>query len=464
MFKKHSQIFQTLLFISDMTIVSISWVSAYYLRFISGPVPVFKGTPRIEEFLYLLLFLLPIYALVFRRLGLYEPMRARARVFELKKILNASFLATLIFITILYLIKEDRYSRGVFAYFLLLNILLLSVLRWLIRSVLAWFRRKGYNLRHILIVGDGVLAQQVADKIKEHAEYGFKVAGFISKESSCVGSRIKNVKVVGTYGQIKGILKESSIDQVVIAMPFEHIRLLKVILNDIYDELVEIKIVPDFYQYFTIRKGIDDLDGLPVISLRESPIYGWNKVFKRAFDIIVSMLILVALSPFMLLIALLIKLSSPGPIIYKQKRMGLDGKTFKIAKFRTMVANAEGSTGPVWAKKKDSRRTRIGAMLRRFNLDELPQFVNVLKGQMSIVGPRPERPEFMKDFKDRIPEYMLRHKMKAGITGWAQVNGLRGDTSLEERTKYDLYYIEHWSLWFDIKIFIRSFIAVKNAS
>jgi Undecaprenyl-phosphate glucose phosphotransferase len=306
-----------------------------------------------------------------------------------------------------------------------------------------------------LIVGDGKIARSLQSKIAEHSEYGLKVIGFISKDKESVGKEIDNLPVLGTYDRIKDILKERDVDQLILALPFEQIRLMKVILSQIYEEMIEIKIVPDFYEYFTLRHSI--------INLRESPLYGWNRVLKRTFDILTSLAILFLLSPFMLLIALLVKITSAGPVFYRQRRMGLDGSTFDIIKFRSMKIDAESDTGPVWAKENDRRRTRIGRLIRKFNLDELPQFLNVLRGNMSIVGPRPERPEFMDQFKKSIPEYMLRHKMKAGITGWAQINGMRGNTSIKQRTEYDLYYIENWSLFFDIKIFLKSFLALKNA-
>jgi Undecaprenyl-phosphate glucose phosphotransferase len=308
-------------------------------------------------------------------------------------------------------------------------------------------------------VGDGRLAQEVARKIKEHAEYGFRVIGFLSS-TEAIGS---GNAILGSYKQIKEIIHQYRPDQIIITLPFEQLRLLKPILGQVYDEMVEIKVVPDLSQYFTLRQGIEVLDGLPIINLRESPLYGLNLLLKRGFDFFVSLAILCLMSPVMLVIAGLIKLSGPGTVFYRQQRMGLDSRIFEMLKFRSMQPDAESQTGAVWAKESDPRVTRIGRLLRRYNLDELPQFLNVLKGQMSIVGPRPERPEFMQEFKKRIPGYMLRHKMKAGITGWAQANGLRGNTSLEERTQYDLYYIQNWSFLFDLRIFFRSFLSLKNA-
>lgn len=463
MLKKHSQLFQGVLFLTDTVIVGASWIVAYFLRFYTGPIPVIKGIPNINEFISILLFLLVIYAMVFRYFGLYEPMRAGTRSAEIKKILSGSVLAVFIFIVLLYLVKEYKYSRIVFIYFLCISTVSLCAFRYSLRVILGWLRRHGHNLRYVLIVGDGSLALDIEKKLTDHAEYGFKVAGFLSKDRDKIATTINDIPVLGTYGDVKSILAKTNIDQLIVALPFEHIRMLKAVLGQVYDEMVEIKIVPDLYQYFTLRKGIEILDGIPIINLRESPLYGWNRILKRLFDITAAAAILCLAAPLMLLIAVMIKLSSPGPVFYRQRRMGLDGGTFEIIKFRSMRQGAESQTGPVWATKFDTRRTAVGKFIRALNLDELPQLFNVLGGQMSMVGPRPERPEFMQEFKKRIPEYMLRHKMKAGITGWAQINGLRGDTSIEERTKYDLYYIENWSILFDLKILLRTITALKNA-
>ncbi|MEK7805592.1 MAG: exopolysaccharide biosynthesis polyprenyl glycosylphosphotransferase, partial [Planctomycetota bacterium] len=242
------------------------------------------------------------------------------------------------------------------------------------------------------------------------------------------------------------------IDIILVALPFHAHNQLKEVLEWIGDETVSIMVLPDLFEFVTLRGSVSEFEGMPLISLRDTPLYGWNIIVKRVLDIVFSSLVIIFTSPVMLIIAILIKLTSGGPLLLKQERMGLDGKTFNMLKFRTMFANAEQETGPVWAKKDDPRRTKIGKLLRKTSMDELPQFFNVLKGDMSIVGPRPERPVFIENFRNTIPKYMLRHKMKAGITGWAQVSGWRGNTSLEKRIEYDLYYIENWSLNFDLKI------------
>jgi Undecaprenyl-phosphate glucose phosphotransferase len=258
--------------------------------------------------------------------------------------------------------------------------------------------------------------------------------------------------VVGVYDDAQRILEANGIDLVMIALPLESIPHLETILKRIGPSTVDIKVVPDIYKFISLRGGIEDFDGLPVITLLDTPLRGWNEVFKRALDVALSAALLVLLAPLFLLIALLVRVSSRGPVFYQQERMSLDGRRFQVWKFRTMREDAELETGPVWATANDPRRTRIGSALRRWSLDELPQLWNVLKGEMSLVGPRPERPVFIEDFRQRIPRYMLRHKVPAGMTGWAQVHGLRGNTPVEQRIVYDLYYIENWSLLLDFKI------------
>jgi Undecaprenyl-phosphate glucose phosphotransferase len=262
--------------------------------------------------------------------------------------------------------------------------------------------------------------------------------------------------VLGVYEDIQKVLAERSIDQVVLALPADAYDRMDSVIKFMGEEMVDVRVVPDLYHYMTLRAGVEDFDGLPMVRLQDSPMAGWNRVTKRTFDIAASSLMLALASPLMLLTAILIKVLTPGPIFYRQERMGFDGRCFKMLKFRTMKVNAEAQTGAVWAKEDDPRRTRLGALLRRLSIDELPQIFNVFRGDMSMVGPRPERPELISQFKKQIPRYMLRHKVKAGLTGLAQVRGFRGNTSLEKRIDSDLYYIEHWSVWLDLQILLRT--------
>jgi Undecaprenyl-phosphate glucose phosphotransferase len=328
----------------------------------------------------------------------------------------------------------------------------LIISRSSLRAFLRYLRKKGLNLRFVLIVGAGELGKKILRSINRHPELGLRVAGFLTRRREKLATEVSEVPILGLYEDIKKILAAHHIDQIVLALPLEEHFRLKTIMEAIDDEMVAIKIVPDFFDYISLRGGVEELDNIPIINLRDSPLYGWNRIFKRSFDILFSIIILTIFSPLLAIITILIKLTSPGPVFYRQERMGLDGKLFTMLKFRTMRENAEKVTGPVWAKEEDKRRTKLGAFLRKMSLDELPQVINVLKGEMSIVGPRPERPFFIQQFKERVPRYMLRHKMKAGITGWAQVNGWRGNTSIEKRIEYDIFYIENWSLGFDVKI------------
>ncbi|GIL19060.1 MAG: hypothetical protein BroJett041_01740 [Candidatus Jettenia caeni] len=320
------------------------------------------------------------------------------------------------------------------------------------REFLRFLRKQGYNLRYALIISTEKLGQDLVNKLKKHPELGIRISGFLTRDMDSAGNKIQGIPVLGKYSDVRSLISKHKIDIVFVALPFSVHHQLKEVLDWIGDEMVSIMVLPDISDFVTLRGSVSEFEGMPLISLRDTPLYGWNIIVKRLLDIIFASLVLTFASPLMFIIAVMIKLTSEGPVLFKQERMGMDGKTFHILKFRTMLINAEQVTGPVWTKEDDPRRTRIGKLLRMTSLDELPQFFNVLKGDMSIVGPRPERPVFIESFKGTIPKYMLRHKMKAGITGWAQVSGLRGNTSLEKRIEYDLYYIENWSLNFDLKI------------
>jgi Undecaprenyl-phosphate glucose phosphotransferase len=282
------------------------------------------------------------------------------------------------------------------------------------------------------------------------------VKGFLTGKKGDVTKKIKDIPILGSYEDAERILGERRIDIFFVAISIKEYDRFERLIKDLQGDLSEIKVVPASYEFLGLRGGMDALGDLPIMSLQSSPLHGWDSVFKRMFDLVLGTIILLATSPLMLIISLLIKLTSEGPILYKQTRIGMDGCSFQMLKFRTMKKDAEKDTGPVWAGKKDPRRTKIGALLRKMSLDELPQLFNVLKGEMSLVGPRPERPTFVKKFKDLIPLYMLRHTTKAGMTGWAQVNGWRGNTSLDKRIEHDLYYIQHWSIGFDLKILVMT--------
>ena len=323
------------------------------------------------------------------------------------------------------------------------------------REILRLLRRLGYNQRHVVVIGAGKLGQRVTQMLHAHPELGMKVRGYLSRNESKVGHVLSGVPVLGTFLELDELL-DQQIDIVFLCLPPDIENEAERIMHILSGTTAEVKIIPSIYEFITLRAEAEIFSGLPIITLQGSPLYGWNIFLKRWFDVAGAIVALGLTCPFMVIIGLLIKVTSPGPVLYRQKRIGLDGSSFDIIKFRTMRLNAESETGPIWAQSGDVRRTAIGKILRQTSLDELPQFWNVLKGEMSIVGPRPERPEFIQKFREQFPQYNLRHKMKAGITGWAQVNGFRGNTSWEKRLALDIYYIEHWSLWFDLKIMLMT--------
>ncbi|MDH5477126.1 MAG: undecaprenyl-phosphate glucose phosphotransferase [Nitrospinota bacterium] len=451
MLKKHNQLFLTIMLVVDISVVVISWLGAYWLRF-ETDLPTPKGVPAFTEYLWFIPVLVVIWGLCMHVGGMYSPMRSDSRFNEYFRIFKASAYAITMTMAAAFFYREYSYSRAVMFMFWMLSLSGLIISHIVVRTTLRIFRRKGYNLRYVVIVGAGELAQSLAETFSRHPESGMVLIGMLADNPKDLGMVYHGHKVIGLVDQVNEVIEKHKVDQVFIALPHGAYERLENTLTQLSDVTVDIKLAPDISQFIRLNSSVEDFDGFPIVSLSESPMYGWNKVLKTAFDYIFAAVFIVLWSPVMALIAVAIKLESEGPLLYIQERMSLGGEPFTIYKFRTMKVDAEKETGAVWANPGDDRRTWFGAFLRRTSLDELPQLFNVLTGKMSLVGPRPERPVFVKDFKKSIPKYMLRHKMKAGITGWAQVNGLRGNTSLEKRVEYDLYYIENWSVLFDIKI------------
>lgn len=458
MIRQHAQFFKSLLFLLDMVLICAAWVGAYYLRFYTGLIEVPKGLPSFEPYAALLPPIIVTWAVVFNVFRLYRPRRISSRLSEVLDVARACSVATLLIVALSYFLRQVDYSRLVFGLFWGLSIVLVAVNRWSFRELLRFARRKGYNRRYALIVGAGTLGQELAARLRRHPELGIEVIGYLTRRPEKIGEALAGIEVLGRYEDLPDLLARQVIDQVYLALPYDAYPATGELVRFLQGQTVDVRVVPDLHRFITVRGEAELLDGLPIVTLQASPLYGWNRVLKRATDMAFSLAILVVTSPLLLVVAALVKLSSPGPILYRQRRMGYDGRVFEMLKFRSMREGAEAETGPVWARASDSRRTRMGAFLRGTSLDELPQFFNVLKGDMSIVGPRPERPEFVEKFRMAIPKYMLRHKIKAGITGWAQVNGWRGNTSLEERIRCDLEYIEKWSLGLDLKIMLLTVV------
>lgn len=451
MLKKNSQFLESIFILLDVVIISAAWFVAHFFRFSEYSIIPYVVVPPFNIYIILLLPIVLIFVFIFRNMGLYRPRRVATKFSEIFDVIKSVTLSVFILVSLTYLIRKAEFSRLVFLYFWIISIVFLSVERVVLREILWFFRRKGHNIRRVLVVGAEDLGVKTVKKIIDNSWTGLDVVGFLDDRKK-VGEVVEGKEILGRTTKIKEIIRDYSVDQVFIALPVQSFKKMMFVVGSLRDEIVTVRVVPDIYQTITLNASLEDLEGLPIINLSDTSMYGWNVVVKRALDLIFSLAATIAALPLMLLIAIVIKTTSAGPIFYRQERMGLDGRNFHMLKFRSMKVNAETRSGAVWAKENDTRRTIIGGFLRKTSLDELPQFFNVLKGDMSIVGPRPERPVFIKEFKEKIPKYMLRHKVKAGITGWAQVNGWRGNTSLEKRIECDIYYIEHWSIWFDIRI------------
>ena len=469
MMRRYNRLLVAFYVVTDALLGMAAFVIAYLLRFETGIanfIPVTKGQPPFGQYLNILPLLGILVPLAFQVQGLYRLRRGRTRVDDFFAVFVGSILAVVLGLigTLYYqvyhapLLSPEAQAQGVYEIsrpvwllFLVVNVILTYTSRELVREVLERRWRAGIGLKKVLIAGSGDLGRLVADKLLEHRELGFKVVGFLDdRAGDHIGYR--GLPLLGTLADGGEVVRQEKIDHVYVALPLEeHVKMLALV-EQTNREGVDIHVVPDLLQFIALRARLENLDGVPIISLNDVPLRGFNSLLKRTIDVLISGTALLVLGLPLLIIAALIRRTSRGPVFYTQERMGLDGRAFEVYKFRSMYPGAEDVTGPIWARTDDPRCTPVGRWLRRFDLDELPQFWNVLRGDMSIVGPRPERPYFVEQFKHRIPQYMLRHKVKAGITGWAQVNGWRGNTSLEKRIEYDLYYIENWSVGLDLKI------------
>jgi len=464
MVRRHNRLLAVFYIVTDALLAGWAFLLAYIIRFDFGLIPVKKGTPPLDEYLKVLPLVAILAPIVFHFQGMYRLRRNRTRIDDFFSVLVGSVLvvmlgvlATLYFQA--YYASDAERSSGayqvsqiVWGLFLGLNVAFTYMSREAVRELLEHRWRAGIGLKRILIAGAGDLGRMLADRILQHRELGYQVIGFIDDRAGGDHLGYRGLPLLGKLADVAEVVQAERVDHLYVALPIEeHSKLLE--LMDVASrEFIDVKVVPDLLQFIALRASLEELDGLPVINMNDVPLQGFRSWIKRALDVVLSLLAMIGLSIPFAIIAFLVKRTSSGPIFYKQERMGLDGRAFSVYKFRSMHHEAEDVTGPVWARDDDPRATPLGRWLRRFDLDELPQFWNVLKGEMSIVGPRPERPFFVEQFKHRIPQYMLRHKVKAGITGWAQVNGWRGNTSLEKRIEYDLYYIENWSVTLDLKI------------
>ena len=457
MLRRHHRFFQSLQVVRDALLVGLAFYGAHWFRFSFPELMPFREVSPVNETLWVGAALIFVWPVVGWASGLYVSRRTRGVASEVFDCFKVSLISFLVIVTFTYFVRDVRFSRGVLVLWTASSFALVSFVRVSSRGGLGVLRAHGYNLRHVLVVCTGSLAQRVVHTVDQHQSLGLRVSGIIALdgERERIGEMIDSIPICGTVSNLSKILSYGTIDQVLVALPIEQLGALKTIMATLSQETVDVRVIPDFYQYMTLCGGVDEFAGLPLINLQATPLVGWNLVIKRLFDMLVGAAGLLAAAPLLAVIAVIVRLSGRGPVLYAQERVGMDGRTFTMYKFRTMRADAEVG-GARMTEKDDPRRTAIGAILRTLSIDELPQLWNVLRGDMSLVGPRPERPCFIEDFKREIPRYALRHKIKAGMTGWAQVNGMRGNTSIEKRIELDLYYIENWSIFLDLKILLRT--------
>ncbi|TAK35306.1 MAG: undecaprenyl-phosphate glucose phosphotransferase [Chloroflexota bacterium] len=460
MTRKIDLIFGLILLCSDVVAAALSVYLAYRLRFRTGLLPpavefhqwsVYWGIVALEAVL------VPV---VFFAAGLYRPKRSNSRMDEVYGVFTSFSITSVATMAISAFISGDfNYSRALLGLSWLVGVALIVVFRWTLHFARAFARSHGLGGVNVLLVGSGDMARFIIQNIRQSPGLGYRPIGIVSRQVPDA-RRIEGVPVLGDVEMVGDLIQKYRIGELIIAEPdLSRGEILEIVARCEKSQ-VSIRVFPDVFQIMTSGVGISDLNGLPMVSVRDLALRGWNLTIKRGMDLVVSCVMMVLLSPLLLLLALLVKVTSPGgSVFYVQERVGLDGKPFPCMKFRTMRPNAEAATGPVWASQSDPRRTPLGGFMRRYSLDELPQFINVLLGEMSVVGPRPERQFFVEKFSQIVPRYQERHKEKAGITGWAQIHGLRGNSSIEERTAFDLWYVENWTPWLDIRIMLGTLIA-----
>lgn len=451
---------QLLLVLMDIVGIVIAFGLAYWIRFYSGVIPVLYGPPNQADYLNALGLTLVFWEFLFIYNGLYIIRGKKISYHTIYQIARCAVIGMFFLMAFVFMFRNLNLSRQVVILGMFFSIPLITLERFLFSILLHYLRKKGWGMTRTLIVGTGKMAKLIADNMKNHPESGYQFCGYVTIPYSEANAAL-NQDIVGNLEDLSKIIRLQAIDKVLIASPELDRNLIFEVLLEVEKNIADFAVVPNLVEMMIQKVSIDDIQGIPLLSLRETPLKGWKMVFKYSFDRIIAFLALIILAPLFLLLALIIRFDTPGPIFYRQRRIGADGKQFVIYKFRSMRSDAEEDTGPIWAHKNDPRSTKVGRFIRHYYIDELPQFLNVLRGDMSLVGPRPERPFFVSQFKERIPQYMSRHRVKSGITGWAQVNGYRGDTSIEERTKYDLYYVENWDFLFDIKILLMTVFSLK---
>jgi Undecaprenyl-phosphate glucose phosphotransferase len=462
MIKDNQRHFNQLHVLLDALITVVSYIVSWWLKFYSGLIVVEGGALPIEFYMGVMLFIIPLYILLYYAFNLYTPKRIQGRRLESWNIFKANTVGIVIIFSVFYLLDSTRielgefsnFSRVLFILFYIINIVFEVFFRNIIRMFLRRIRRTGYNLKHILLVGYSRAAEEYIDRIVRNPQWGYKVRGILDDKMER-GTTYKGVKIIGRIDNLFVILPENHLDEIAITLGLEEYYKLEHIVALCEKSGVHTKFIPDYNNIIPTKPYTEDLLGLPIINIRYVPLSNsFNVLVKRVLDLLGSCFCIILFSPVMLLITLLIKLTSKGPLIFSQERVGLHNRSFRMYKFRSMYVQEETTEKRGWTVQNDPRVTAVGKFIRKTSIDELPQLFNVLKGNMSLIGPRPERPQFVEKFREEIPRYMIKHQVRPGITGWAQVNGYRGDTSIKKRIEHDLYYIENWTVGLDVKILV----------
>lgn len=458
MIKENQKAFNRIHIILDGLVIYLSFCLSYYIRF---DCPLFKGLfsrngywLQLIQYQSMLAVLIPVYLILYARFNLYKPKRFQHHTEEYMHLFQANTTGLILLLFSLYLLQIRHVPRSLLIVFYCMTLLLSFLERALIRFILENNRRKGHNLKHVIVVGFSKAAEAYIDRIKTNPQWGYKIHG-IFDDNLEPEFNYRNIFCIGKIKDLSRFFENTNMDEVAITVAISEYYKLESIVNICEKSGVHSKFVPDYYRFIPTNPVTEDLNGLPVINIRNVPLTNTtNRVIKRIIDFFGSIICIVLFSPFMLVTAILVKKSSPGPIIFTQERIGLHNKPFKMYKFRSMGVQSAEKEAKGWTTSNDPRVTPIGKIIRKTSIDELPQLFNVLKGDMSLIGPRPERPQFVEKFKEEIPRYMIKHQVRPGMTGWAQVCGYRGDTSIEGRIEHDIFYIENWTLTFDIKILI----------
>ena len=456
MIKDNQKLLNKIHLLLDALVVVASYTMAWLVRFVFADVS--GGALSKREYFSVLLILVPGYLVLYSMFQLYTPKRTTRTKVEIYTVFKANTVGIFAYLAVLYLMHEEDFSRGMLAIFYLLNFIGAGGYRVVLRALLRSFRKKGYNMKHVLLVGYSRAAEQYIERLVQNPQWGYQIMGVLDDYIDN-GVSFRGVRVIGDIDDLYEILTQNNLDEIGITLSLKDYDRLEEIVTFCEKSGVHTKFIPDYNAVIPTKPYTEDLDGIPVINIRNVPLTsGWNQFMKRTVDIVGALFAAILFSPIMLLCALLVKLTSDGPVLFKQERIGLHNKPFYMYKFRSMRMQTVEDEAKGWTVKNDPRVTGIGKFMRRTSLDELPQLFNILKGDMSLVGPRPERPQFVEKFKEEVPRYMIKHQVRPGLTGWAQVNGYRGDTSIRKRIECDIYYIENWTIGLDFKIIVLTFL------